>query len=355
MNALKGISIVGLGARTALGAGVAPTLAAVRAGIPGFEAHPYMIDKAGERMIVAQASYLAMDSRGARRFVELAVPAAIEALQVLKASVPSRLPPIPVLLGIPAPRPGRPESLARDLAAALKGIADGPAPLAEPETFPLGHAAGLWMLTKAAAILQSQRSEFCLVGGVESYMDAETLEWVDANDQLHSESNSWGFVPGEAAGFCLLASPAAVTRYKLASLAQVHAWGTGREPNLIRTETVCLGKGLTEAFRSALAGLPPGQRVNHMVCDMNGEPYRADEFGFTVARTGGRFDDAADYSAPADCWGDVGAASVPLFAALVAVAAAKGCAAGPRTLIWASSEAGERGAALLEAEVRPCP
>ena len=348
MTEPTGMSIVGLGARTALGEGVAPSLAAVRAGIAGFEAHPFMIDKAGERMIVARASYLADDAVGARRFVDLAVPAVVEALQVLKEA---RLPEIPVLLGIPAPRPGRPATLARDLAAALKGIA----PLGEAAVFPLGHAAWFWTLSKAAELFQGRRSEFCLVGGVESYLDPETLEWVDANNQLHSDSNSWGFVPGEAAGFCLLATPAAVKRHKLASLAHVQSWGTGREPNLIKTETVCLGKGLTEAFRTALAGLPSGQRVNHMVCDMNGEPYRADELGFTVSRTGGRFDDAADYSAPADCWGDVGAASAPLFAASVATAAAKGLAAGPRTLIWASSEGGERGAALLEAEVKPCP
>lgn len=59
------------------------------------------------------------------------------------------------------------------------------------------------------------------------------------------------------------------------------------------------------------------------------------------------FRDAADFEAPADCWGDLGAASGPLYACLAIEAEARGYAKGSRTLIWASSEGGQRGAALL--------
>ncbi len=83
--------------------------------------------------------------------------------------------------------------------------------------------------------------------------------------------------------------------------------GTAHEPKRIKTETVCIGEGLTEAFREALAVLPAGTKVSDIYCDMNGEPYRADEFGFTALRTKEHFESASDFVAPADCWGDVSA------------------------------------------------
>jgi 3-oxoacyl-[acyl-carrier-protein] synthase I len=151
----------------------------------------------------------------------------------------------------------------------------------------------------------------------------------------------------------LLASEAAFDRYKLAGSCWIVSIGLGREANLIKTETVCLGLGLTEAVRQALAALPKGVKVDRMICDQNGEAYRADEFGFTLVRLSEQVSDGSNFLAPADCWGDVGAASGPLFVALAAAAAERGYARGPHYLVWASSEGGERGAALVQLDVKP--
>ena len=97
-----------------------------------------------------------------------------------------------------------------------------------------------------------------------------------------------------------------------------------------------------------VAGLPSDAKVTDVFCDMNGEPYRADEFGFATLRTKEHFVAASDFVAPADCWGDVSAASVPLGLMLSTIAARKSYAHGPYAFLWASSESGERGAALLE-------
>lgn len=80
---------------------------------------------------------------------------------------------------------------------------------------------------------------------------------------------------------------------------------------------------------------------------MNGETYRADEFGFAALRTRERFRSATDFVAPADCWGDIGAAGMPLHSALALIANRKRYGKGPISLVWASSESGERGAVLL--------
>src|SRR4029077_19746565 len=110
---------------------------------------------------------------------------------------------------------------------------------------------------------------------------------------------------------------------------------------LIKTGTVCLGDGLTALFR-ALAGEPPTVKADHLYCDMNGEPYRADEFGFAIIRAGGLFRDSSAFTAPADCWGDVGAASGPLFLVLIDAATRKGYAPGQVLAAFTSSESGER-------------
>jgi len=86
---------------------------------------------------------------------------------------------------------------------------------------------------------------------------------------------------------------------------------------------------------------------------MNGEPYRADEFGFACVRTKEAFVSASNFIASADCWGDVSSASVPLALVQATIAAHKAYANGAYALIWASSEGGERGAALLEFPFSP--
>ena len=82
---------------------------------------------------------------------------------------------------------------------------------------------------------------------------------------------------------------------------------------------------------------------------MNGEPYRADEFGFTALRTKEHFESASDFVAPADCWGDVGAVGGLLHIVLACAAAAKGYAGGELAFAWASAEGGQRAAALVAA------
>ena len=141
--------------------------------------------------------------------------------------------------------------------------------------------------------------------------------------------------------------------YRIESLARVLVTAVAREKNLIKTDSVCIGEGLILAFRGVLSCLPTGVKIDDVICDMNGEPYRGDEYGFTIARTSEYFQSASDFVAPADTWGDIGAASGPLFIAAAAIAGRKGYTNGPLAMVWASSESGERAAALVSTEVYP--
>ena len=343
--------ILGLGASTPIGRNVGASAAAVRAGVCGFSEHPWMVDTAGQPMRAAQAPWLDLALDGATRLGALLLPAMAQALAPLSqagAVLPLR---IGLALGLPSPRPGRPYTLVADVSRLIdERWPDG---FARTAHFDSGHAAGCLAMAAAQAGCERGAFDACVVAGADSYLSPETLEWVEACDQLHGGgplNNAWGFVPGEAAGALLVATPEAAQRCGIAPLGEVLAAGVGMESKRIKSDDVCVGEGLTQSFRTVLLALAPGEQVHNVYCDLNGEPYRADEFGFAALRTGEHFRAASDFVAPADCWGDVGAAGAPLHVALAVVACLKRYAKGPLSMVWASSETGERGAVLVRCE-----
>ena len=341
------IDVIALGACTAVGRDAWSSAAAVRAGISGFTQHPYMIDTAGEPMRAAIAPWLDIGLAGVERYEALLFPAIDQVLLPVAGGQTKPLR-IALALGLPSPRPGLVDDLHSVLVKSLwrkyKPV------LSAVAAFPNGHAAGFLALDAAVTKLAQGALDACIVAGVDSYIEPETLEWLEKNDQLHGAgplNNAWGFIPGEGAGALLLMRHELAETLPLAALARVLGVGTAFEPKKIKTESVCIGEGLTQAFRGALAALPDGAKVTDVYCDMNGEPYRGDEYGFTCLRTKEAFVSASDFIAPADCWGDVGAAGAPLHLILAAISGVKGYAHGRVALAWASAEGGERAAALM--------
>ena len=347
-GAAEAVVIVALGACTPLGRDAWASAAAVRAGVNRFIQHPYMIDTAGEPMRVAAADWLTIELSGIDRFEALLLPAIDQAIEPLVTRNMSSLR-VALALGLPSPRPGLPEDLQPLL---LKRTAQQYGRLfGAAAPFVDGHAAGLVALEAGVCKLQQGTFDACVVAGVDSYIQAETLEWLESCDQLHSAgplNNAWGFIPGEAAGALLLMRSETARQFGAKPLATVLGAGSAIEAKRIKTETVCIGEGLTQAFRAALSKLPAGTKVTDVYCDMNGEPYRADEYGFTCLRTKESFESACNFVAPADCWGDVAAAGGPLHVMLAAVAGVKGYALGDVSFIWASAEGGKRAAAVVD-------
>ncbi len=344
------VQIIGLGASTPIGRTVWTSAAAARAGICGFNEHPFMIDTAGEPMRVARAPWLDVSIMGMERFSALLFPAIDEALATLTNILAEQPVKVGLALALPPPRPGQPKELLDAILAAVKARYGG---LLMPiQHFAVGHAAGHLALDAAIKQFTARTLDACLVAGVDSYIEPETLEWIEECDQLHGGgplNNAWGFIPGEAAGAVLVATDEFTRRNRLPSLGGVISVGVGRETKLIKTDAVCIAEGLTQAFRVALSALTPGEKIQNVFCDLNGEIYRADEYGFTTLRTKDYFISASDYIAYADCWGDVGAAGVPLHVATAVISHKKRYSKGSLSFVWASSESGERGAAVIRA------
>jgi 3-oxoacyl-[acyl-carrier-protein] synthase-1 len=176
---------------------------------------------------------------------------------------------------------------------------------------PEGHAAGILAMGHAAEALRAGDCELAIVVGVDSYLHVDTLEWLDEQGRLHNDQDSRSaFVPGEAAGCCVLASTGWCRARHVKPLARIIGIGLATEPSGLGSATVCVGEGLSRAVREATQGLClPEQKLGDTYCDLNGERYRSEELAFAMLRNPRPFVDANRFTAPTDCWGDVGAAS----------------------------------------------
>lgn len=342
---MRPVHIVATGVRSPVGLRSASAAAAVRAGISRAREHPFLVDLGGEPMPAALDGVLDPRIVGPERFVMLSSSAMQEACEPLAAWPGISL---PLYLGLPEPRPGLTESEGHWIAAMLSRQETLPISISRVQLYMQGHAAGLVALAHAKAAIDAGHESMCLVGGVESHFHPDTMEWLDANRRLSSARSRSGFVPGEAAGFCLLAGADACRNMRVAGLAAVLVVSLGHEPKILERD-VLLGEGLTRTVRAAVQGLgAPGRRIDHIICDINGERHRGEEWGFVCLRLAQWFDDVASYQAPAASWGDVGAASGPLFIALACQASLRRYAKGPLTMVWTSSQGGTRAVLVLD-------
>lgn len=342
------MNITSVGACTAIGLDAASSAAAVLAGVSGFSAHPYIVDSAGDRVIVAHSPITDTDTdtdlSTAQRLAAMACAAIREALA--QRPVNPRGGTVPVYLAVPSPRAGLGRS---EIASVVSAISTELARHELPhEIFEIeaGHSGGLQALQACCEALVQRRCEWAVAGGLDSWLDADALEQLEVRDRLHNGINPWGFIPGEAAAFCIVSSQAPQER----TAVRISGFGSAAEAIPRRGEEPCLGRGLTTAILNAIAELPAAEKIDEVFCDYNGEWDRADEYGFALVRSSDRFVDATATRAPADCWGDVGAATGTLLVALAWQAAQKNWLAGSNALVWVSSDSPHRAALRLSIE-----
>lgn len=341
----KPIYLAAVGARTGVGLTAESSAAAVRAGISAISEHPNFVDQLGEPMRLVRDALLEPNVTLADRMTELAVSALLQLPQIDgTADKPlNRL----LVVCTPEPRPGLPAKIAETVGAAISQRLRRTN--LRVQSLAQGHAAGLVGFGIAAKALDEGRADVAAVVGVDSYHDINTLEWMDETGQLKSEANRDGFFPGEGAGACLLVRADVAKALRLTPLARLTAISMALETITINSEEVCVGEGLSAAF----LGLAPvveaaNQQITDTYCDLNGQRYRSEELVYTILRAQHLSVSSNDYLHPADCWGDVGAASGPLFANLALAASRKAYAKGSRAALWASSEGGRRAVALLD-------
>jgi 3-oxoacyl-[acyl-carrier-protein] synthase-1 len=231
-----------------------------------------------------------------------------------------------------------------------------------------GHAAGVTALVEASDLVSAKSNALAIVVGVESGLSQEGMMWLDMQSLLHGaqrasrtgfRAEAYGRIPGEGAAALALVSKATKPGDEWAALL---GCATAQEAVTYQSSEPCVGAGLTKAAQSVLQ---QGARYRAaptgcITVDLNGEPYRGDQFGFTALRIGKALQDNWQRSLPALASGDINAASAVAHVALAAYTLAKRPTKSSH-LILASSDDTLRGAVLLGAtkpvtqhrEVRP--
>ena len=269
------------------------------------------------------------------------------ALTDLESSLPGPLGSLPLVLALPADRPGLPPDLAHRIVAALTARSTDRLRSARCESLTAGQAGGLTAIIHGVELIRRD-NPLVVVAAADSWLHPRTLGWLDRCGRLHTPAMPWGFVPGEAGGCCLLADQQTFAQLGLPCLGIIEGVGTGTEPHPLGSDAPCVGTGLTEALQAVLDSIPE-QGVEAIYCDLNGERHRADEAGFALARIGESLRDPDAIFVPATCWGDVGTASGILFVALAAAAHQRRYARWRRALLFCSSDGPECAAMLLTA------
>jgi len=339
--------IVGAGAQTPLGRSVLSAAAAVRCGVSASAEHPFLLDHHGEPMVVARAPWLDASVALEDRIVSLAASAAREAIHPMADRFDALRRHLSVYIAVSAENLAGAAQRQRvlDRIAVETNFATEAGRSQGVECIVDGHAGGLLALELAARQLVRGEAELSLVGAADSWIGPDSLEALDYAGRLHSVNERWGFTPGEGAAFCLVTTGGVARRLALTPLAELLGVASAEEANVLGSETVCTGDGLTEAFLKVLDGQ---SRVSHSYCDLNGETYRAEEYGFAICQVGESFENPDRFTAPAECWGDAGAASGLLAATMPLAAWARGYAEGAVQLAWSSSATSPlRAAALL--------
>jgi len=183
-----------------------------------------------------------------------------------------------------------------------------------------------------------------LVAATDSLLSWPTLSCYEQHDRLLTDDNSNGFMPGEAAGALLLGKPEGRAGELLCS-----GIGFGREPACIDDEEPLRAEGLAQAIKAALADA--GCQMHHMdfrITDNSGEQYYFKEASLALSRTLRVRKAEFDIWHPAECTGEIGAASGVVIVATALAACDKQYACGPNILVHLSNDAGQRAALCLQ-------
>lgn len=317
--------------------------AAIRAGIAGFEELPYY-DAKGKPLIGSPAAPFPPDTWSSERLIDLLALAISDCLGDLpKGSLIG----IPLLIALAErDRPGGGAFLAGRVIQAVEQRVGAAFHPQFSRAIPEGQTAGFRAIQEAGTLLDLNHALACVVCGVDSYLNARSLNWLNQDWRLKTEQNSDGVIPGEAAAAVLISAQSGRGQ---TPKARISGWGFGSEPAPVLSEAPLLGRGLTEAARLALeqAGLQMHE-IDLRLSDATGESYGFREQSLMLSRLLRVRRERLPIWHSADCIGDTGAAAGVCQLVIAAQAFNKGYAPGNRAICFTSAVNGDRAAVVLE-------
>ena len=341
-----GVELVAIAARTPVGLCAEASAAAVRARVSRVAEYPF-VARGGELIRCGADALIDRLLQGRARMQPLGRSVTDELASKLAGSKPYSGP-CRLRIELPEPRPGFLKGDADWVANAIVAGMRANFPALRVDVAQRGHAGAAMAIDAARAEASVSDEMLQLVIGVDSHHHPETFEWLERQRLLAGGDVRSGCFPGEAAAGLAFAHPRLRQRLGLPALAVLTGVGTASESRGRDSETGTFGEGMGTALGRALAGSTfPEDAIDAVYLDINGERYRSEEWGFVAMRHSYALR-SVDYTAPADAWGDVGAASVPLLMILAARSWSRGYAPGPRAVVMCGSYSGLRGVIALE-------
>jgi 3-oxoacyl-[acyl-carrier-protein] synthase-1 len=336
------VSLLATGLQTALGTGSEFHDAAVRGGATGVREHPWMVSLQGEPVYCAMA-FAPDPEPTAARWCALIDGAWGDAMSRLEnVDLESS---IDVVLCLPRPRPGLPEALESSLVAHVRRHAGERGASARVHVVRTGAAGAGAVLARA----QTATRHRLVIIGVDTWIEPTAIETLDRARQLHRGGHgavvSWGLVPGEGAAVLVLTTDEPGPH--AAAVPVLHAVGLASEPTPVGSSRPIVGRALAGALGAAVG--MSADDADLVVSDFGAAPWRAEEWALAALASP---DTAAllacEMVAPADRWGDLGAATLPALIALAAGGLAVGRRRATRALVVTMCADGDRAVVHLE-------
>ncbi len=343
--------VVSVGARTSVGLNASQTAMLFRAGAAGMAMAP-LVDVDGDQVTMCLQPTLDPLMVGWERAAMLAEPALQEALQPLQGRVDGSKVRFALCLDArygAASRASEEAAQAAALTAQINDRAHRLLPGLDLEVVARGHASGALCMADILRSLEAREYDAAVIGGVHSDYDPGWIKHLSAQGRLFKPDNLDSFVPGELAAFVVLMREDAGRRAGLSPLAGVVSVATGMERATPHNDVSAFEAiGLTSTIRTvAQPLLDSGMTAGWAITDLTFEQRRVFEWQSMLVRTRKVWSDPYVVDSPAQRIGQLGAAAVPLGMTLVAMGWQSGAGPAPIAVVYAGSEAGERGAVLL--------
>ncbi|NVB40825.1 hypothetical protein G6O69_23500 [Pseudenhygromyxa sp. WMMC2535] len=328
------VSVTALGMACPLGLSALAACAAIRGNLNHREELPYSL--ADDDPVIGAALPLIPPHTPRRaRWIALAAAALRDTLKDQLAALPG----LPLLIARPDPR-----CTSQELCALLSAELGVPLSPARVGIVIGGSSVGLRLVARARELLAEGGAQACVVLAADSLIEASTLHTLHRARRLASNQNPDGLHPGEAAA-CLLIQP-----HTRRAWGHVLGVGASQEPARLDNDAPLRAEGLAQASLAALreAGLAAHQ-LDFRVSDGTGESFYFKEQSLLPARILRQRVEQLELWTPALQLCHVGAAAGLCDAVIALVAFAKRYAPGPRALVCAGADDGDRAALVLEA------
>lgn len=331
-------AIVNVGVRTAIGLNARQTGFLLRAGFPAI-AGSSLADSQGEPITMSFLPTLSGERVGPERLMALCEAPLREAVEPISdtdadvfIALDERCEEIPLAT--------------RLLTAMVTSILPG----ARVQVEAGGEAAPSACIEEALGSLEHRRSTAVVIGGVHSDYDPRVIAALEKDGRLFSADNLDARIPGECAAFFVLMGASEAARTKLPVYGRVLGVGRGRErarPD--NSDPAYEAFGLSAAVRCAAAPLSAaGRTAGWMLTDLTSEMRRVQEWQSVFVRSQDVLGRPYWIDSPAARIGYLGAAAIPLFAAMAVTAWRYGYAPSSTVLAVAGNDGGDRAALVLE-------